>query len=102
MVWFYDSTQSGDFDVYLVYRNYWRDYDTALFILKHLYRDIPEDPNSSLVYSAGSSKCVTSSGGWYDQRDSVEEDVPLTFSDNVMVRNFSSKAKKIMQKNTDF
>ncbi|KAK4803702.1 hypothetical protein SAY86_003519 [Trapa natans] len=25
--------------------NYWRDYDTALFILKHLYREIPEDPS---------------------------------------------------------
>ncbi|KAF9670533.1 hypothetical protein SADUNF_Sadunf13G0078900 [Salix dunnii] len=24
--------------------NYWRDHDTALFILKHLYREIPEDP----------------------------------------------------------
>ncbi|GJN12631.1 hypothetical protein PR202_ga30926 [Eleusine coracana subsp. coracana] len=24
--------------------NYWRDHDTALFILKHLYRDIPEEP----------------------------------------------------------
>uniref|UniRef100_A0A0D3GPW8 Uncharacterized protein n=1 Tax=Oryza barthii TaxID=65489 RepID=A0A0D3GPW8_9ORYZ len=23
--------------------NYWRDHDTALFILKHLYRDIPEE-----------------------------------------------------------
>ncbi|KAF4354904.1 hypothetical protein F8388_013853 [Cannabis sativa] len=26
---------------------YWRDFDTALFILKHLYHDIPEYPNSS-------------------------------------------------------
>ncbi|BAF21345.2 Os07g0406600, partial [Oryza sativa Japonica Group] len=23
--------------------NYWRDHDTALFILKHLYHDIPEE-----------------------------------------------------------
>ncbi|KAK6163928.1 hypothetical protein DH2020_000792 [Rehmannia glutinosa] len=26
--------------------NYWRDHDTALFMLKHLYRDIPEEPIS--------------------------------------------------------
>ncbi|EEE69778.1 hypothetical protein OsJ_29494 [Oryza sativa Japonica Group] len=24
--------------------NYWRDHDTALFILRHLYRDIPKEP----------------------------------------------------------
>ncbi|XP_027353699.1 phospholipase SGR2 isoform X2 [Abrus precatorius] len=77
--------------------NYWRDYDTALFILKHLYRDIPEDPNLSIVSSGGSPKYESSSAGWYDQRDTVEEDLPLTFSDKFMIRSFSSKAKKIMQ-----
>ncbi|XP_061362840.1 phospholipase SGR2 [Gastrolobium bilobum] len=80
--------------------NYWRDNDTALFILKHLYRDIPEDPNLSIVSSGANLKYESSSAGWYDQRDTVEEDLPLTFSDNVMVRNFSSKAKKIMEKRT--
>lgn len=82
----------------MVNRNYWRDYDTALFILKHLYRDIPEDPNSTTVYNTGSSKHESSSAGWYDPRDTVEEDAPLTFSDKVKVRNFSTKAKRIMQK----
>ncbi|CAI8600501.1 unnamed protein product [Vicia faba] len=76
--------------------NYWRDYDTALFILKHLYRDIPEDHNSATV--TGSSKHESSSTGWYDPRDTVEEDAPLTFSDKVKVRNFSTKAKRIMEK----
>lgn len=85
-----------------MYRNYWRDYDTALFILKHLFRDIPEDPNSTIVSTGGSAKLESSSAGWYDQRDTVEEDLPLTFSDKVMVRNFSSKAKKIMRKNTAY
>lgn len=83
-------------------RNYWRDYDTALFILKHLYRDIPEDPHSSVASSGESLKHESTSAGWYDQRDTVEEDVPLTFSDRVMVRNFSSRAKKFMQKNSAY
>ncbi|CAL0313270.1 unnamed protein product [Lupinus luteus] len=76
--------------------NYWRDYDTALFILRHLYRDIPEDPEFSVESSEANSKNESTSTGWHDQRDNVEEDLPLTFSDKVMVRNFSSKAKKIV------
>ncbi|WJX43509.1 Phospholipase sgr2, variant 2 [Trifolium repens] len=80
--------------------NYWRDYDTALFILKHLYRDVPEDLDPSIVYSAGSSRHESRSVSWYDPRDTVEEDVPLTFSDKVKVRNFSSKAKRIFAENT--
>ncbi|XP_050253666.1 phospholipase SGR2-like [Quercus robur] len=36
--------------------NYWRDHDTALFILKNLYRDIPKDPNSPVESSGGNSK----------------------------------------------
>lgn len=84
-------------------RNYWRDYDTALFILKHLYRHIPEDLHSSVPSNGESLKHDEStSAGWYDQRDTVEEDVPLTFSDRVMVRNFSSRAKKFMQKNSAY
>lgn len=80
--------------------NYWRDYDTALFILKHLYRDIPEEHNSSTVYSAGSSHHEATSVGWYDPRDTVEEDAPLTFTDKVKARNFSIKARRFLAKNT--
>ncbi|KAL1362646.1 hypothetical protein HN51_010871 [Arachis hypogaea] len=80
--------------------NYWRDYDTALFILKHLYRDIPEDPNYSDASGTGTSKYESGSTGWFDRRETVEEEVPLTFSDKVMVRNFSSKARRIIQKRT--
>ncbi|KAM4075704.1 hypothetical protein ACJW30_12G007500 [Castanea mollissima] len=78
--------------------NYWRDHDTALFILKHLYRDIPEDPNSPAESSGGNSKEESGSTGWSDQRETVDEELPLTFSDTVMVRNFSRKAKKIWRK----
>ncbi|XP_014493841.1 phospholipase SGR2 isoform X2 [Vigna radiata var. radiata] len=86
--------------------NYWRDYDTALFILKHLYRDTPEDqdiiedPDLSIVSSMDKSKQESTSVGWYEPRDTIEEDLPLTFSDKVMVRSFSSKAKKVLQKHT--
>lgn len=78
----------------MAYRNYWRDPDTALFILKHLYRDIPEEPSiaEDLKNDESGSK------GWYDRREAIEEELPLTFSDKSMVRNFSSKAKKLLNK----
>lgn len=73
-------------------RNYWRDHDTALFILKHLYRDIPEDPNTPPEYAEPSSKDC-----WYNQKETIEEEISLTFSDEAVVRNFSRKAKKMMK-----
>lgn len=75
--------------------NYWRDFDTALFILKHLFRGIPEDISSP--DEEGSSK-ERNSAGWSDQRETVDEELPLTFSDSFMVRNFSRKAKKVLKK----
>ena len=82
----------------MVYRNYYRDHDTALFILKHLYRDILEDPNSPTESSGGNSKEESGSTGWSDQRETVDEELPSTFSDMAMVRNFSRKAMKIWKK----
>ena len=79
------------------YRNYWRDYDTALFILKHLYRDIPEDPNSPEASNGGDLKNESDSIGLSDQRETIEEELPLTFSDKSIVRNFSNKAKKLLK-----
>ncbi|KAK6916123.1 DDHD domain, partial [Dillenia turbinata] len=78
--------------------NYWRDNDTALFILKHLYRDVPEEPNSSEGCNEESSKNGSGSHRGADQCDATEEDLPLTFYDRVMTRSFSRKAKKIMKK----
>lgn len=75
--------------------NYWRDPDTALFILKHLYRDIPEDPEVLEEIKDSSSK--NGSEGWSDQREAVDEELPLTFADRVFVRNFSRGARKIMK-----
>lgn len=75
----------------LVDRNYWRDYDTALFILKHLFRDIPEEPNS-YVRSSDDKKKI-GSAGWIGPVEIVEEELPLTFSNTATARNFSSKAK---------
>ncbi|GLT32961.1 hypothetical protein SLA2020_075880 [Shorea laevis] len=78
--------------------NYWRDCDTALFILKHLYRDTPEDPNSVVESTRGSSKDKNVSAVWSDQRESPNEELPLTLSDRNMVRNLSEKAKKFWKK----
>ena len=72
----------------MVYRNYCRDHDTALFILKHLYRDILEDPNSPTESSGGNSKEESGSTGWSDQRETVDEELLLTFSDTVWLENF--------------
>ncbi|KAH7663805.1 alpha/beta-Hydrolases protein [Dioscorea alata] len=77
--------------------NYWRDPDTALFILKHLYRDIPEEPDSPGQSDAGcGSRKQNRPAGLYFDRDDVDEDLPLTFSDHLMIREFSRKAKKAM------
>ncbi|XP_057503098.1 phospholipase SGR2 isoform X1 [Actinidia eriantha] len=78
--------------------NYWRDYDTALFILKHLYRYIPEEPELLEETKYGSSKNQGGSESWSDQRETAEEELPLTFADTVLIRNFSTRAKKIMKR----
>lgn len=70
--------------------NYWRDPDTALFILKHLYRDIPEEPQSTHAPQEGTSKDESGLMGWSDQRD---EELPLTFADKAWIKDFSSKVK---------
>ncbi|KAH7864219.1 hypothetical protein Vadar_027100 [Vaccinium darrowii] len=43
--------------------NYWRDDDTALFILKHLYRDIPKEPELLAGKKSGSKKNDNGSEG---------------------------------------
>jgi hypothetical protein len=60
-----------------------------------LYRDIPEDISSP---EEESSTTERNSAGWSDQREIVDEELPLTFSDSFMVRNFSRKAKKALKK----
>ncbi|XP_074263973.1 phospholipase SGR2 isoform X2 [Silene latifolia] len=60
--------------------NYWRDLDTALFMLKHLYRDIPDDPEQPNMHRR-ESKVVGVSASWSDSK-TIEEELPLTFSGN--------------------
>ncbi|KAM7524488.1 hypothetical protein LguiA_014390 [Lonicera macranthoides] len=69
--------------------NYWRDYDTALFILNHLYRDTPDEPSDAS--NEGSSE------GWSDQREALDEELPLTFADKITISNFSRKANKFIK-----
>ncbi|XP_060196091.1 phospholipase SGR2 isoform X3 [Lycium barbarum] len=77
--------------------NYWRDKDTALFMLKHLYRDIPEDSYSSCEPVEGSSKDDRNTVSWSDQREEADEEFPLTFADKVTVKSFSHKARKTLK-----
>ncbi|KAI3874880.1 hypothetical protein MKW98_019453 [Papaver atlanticum] len=77
--------------------NYWRDRDTALFILEHLYRDIPEEPDSPDESNSGiSDKTTSSSGRFYQSLTLLDEDLPLTFSDRNVIKEFSRKVKKQM------
>ena len=59
---------------------------------------IPEDPNSPAESSMGNSKEESCSTGWSNQRETVDEELPLTFSGTVMVKKISRKAKKIWRK----
>ncbi|XP_010518969.1 PREDICTED: phospholipase SGR2 isoform X1 [Tarenaya hassleriana] len=78
--------------------NYWRDYDTALFILKHLYSELPEEPNSSSESNGDSPKDLSRPHSWMQGRETNDEELPLTFSDKQMVRSFSAKARKYSKK----
>lgn len=82
--------------LFIFHRNYWRCYDTALFMLKHLYRDIPEEPTGESD-EGNSSKHRSSSECWYDQRELADEELPLTFADKVFVKDFCRKAKKVIK-----
>ncbi|XP_073291658.1 phospholipase SGR2-like isoform X1 [Primulina huaijiensis] len=73
--------------------NYWRDNDTVLFMLKHLYRDIPDEPS---LPSEQHPKDESIMKGWSDPRELADEELPLTFGDTVLIKNFSRRAKKIM------
>ncbi|CAA6670443.1 unnamed protein product [Spirodela intermedia] len=80
--------------------NYWRDLDTALFILKHLYRDIPEDPEAT-DRREESSKQGRQAVATFFKNEVMDEDIPLTFSNEAMVKEFSRKARKSAQKPDD-
>ncbi|TQD80492.1 hypothetical protein C1H46_033955 [Malus baccata] len=76
--------------------NYWRDYDTALLILKHLYRGVHRGVHDESLHEESSrrnSKTESGFTGWSDQRETAEEERPLTFSDSTVI-NFSTKANK--------
>ncbi|KAJ0233122.1 Phospholipase SGR2 [Hirschfeldia incana] len=78
--------------------NYWRDDDTALFIIKHLYRELPDEPNSPMESRGDDSpKDSRRPHSWID-RDDADEELPLTFSDKEIARSFSAEAKKYLKK----
>nr|GMD86723.1 phospholipase SGR2 isoform X1 [Ipomoea batatas] len=77
--------------------NYWRDPDTALFILHHLYRDIPEDTHSPGGSLDGNSKHESDEGYWYDPNEEADEETPLTFADSVFLKKFSRRARRILK-----
>ncbi|KNA06172.1 hypothetical protein SOVF_183510 isoform B [Spinacia oleracea] len=74
--------------------NYWRDYDTALFVLNHLYRDIPEDPEQTKLHRS-KTKDDKVSDRLPDTEIIAEEELPLTFSSSNLIKNSPKKTKKV-------
>lgn len=66
-------------------------------MLKHLYRDIPEDSYSCSEPVEGSSKDDRDTENWCDQREEADEEFPLTFADKVTVKSFSHKARRTLK-----
>ncbi|XP_068647441.1 phospholipase SGR2 [Aristolochia californica] len=75
--------------------NYWRDPDTALFILKHLYGDIDEEPDTLDAFGLNDADKPL---GLVYERDAMDEELPLTFSDNTSRRSFSRKVRWFMKR----
>lgn len=71
-------------------RKYWRDPDTALFILKHLYRDIPDDPSIPNKHSDNTRN--QENDDWEELFDN--EELPLTFATDKFLKQLSIKVKK--------
>ncbi|KAI3714749.1 hypothetical protein L6452_21708 [Arctium lappa] len=78
-------------------RNYWRDLDTALFILKHLYQDIPDRPEiPDELLDNEINQATDDFHGWYNNEEAAEDDLPLTFSNSKFVKKFSRRAKSFI------
>ncbi|XP_076945933.1 phospholipase SGR2-like [Bidens hawaiensis] len=67
---------------------YWRDCDTALFILKHLYCDIPKKPKRPSENTSNEDN-----EDWEEMFD--EEQVPLTFASQKFLKQLSVGVKKL-------
>ncbi|XP_057864336.1 phospholipase SGR2 isoform X8 [Cryptomeria japonica] len=73
--------------------SYWRDFDTALFILNHLYREIPpEPPEGSCTDGADGMICKDQgrSTMFSHISDSLDEEVAFTFSNKRTIKALSS------------
>lgn len=73
--------------------NYWRDNDTALFVLKHLYHDIPEDREEPKLHSS-KPKDDSVSDSWPDAKSFAEDELPLTFTSSNLTKS-PKKTKKV-------
>nr|GEV11683.1 phospholipase SGR2 [Tanacetum cinerariifolium] len=73
---------------------YWRDPDTALFILKHLYRDIPKAPYIQNKHSEITTN--QENNDWKEMFD--DEELPLTFASEDFLKQFSVGVKKFTNK----
>lgn len=73
---------------------YWRDPDTALFILKHLYRNIPNEPQIPSKHTDNTANQETEDK-WEETFN--DEQTSLTFANEKFLRQFSDKAKKFTE-----
>jgi hypothetical protein len=82
-------------------RAYWHDLDTALFILKHLYRDIPEEPPAPPP-SPGSLDAIEEGAEVTEASTLIEsvqlddpDDIPLTFTSKDKIAAVFAAAKEV-------
>lgn len=77
--------------------NYWRDDDTALFILKYLYEDIPEEQEQAILKRSRSEdeSIPTAWSHSHHTKASAEEELPLTFSEPGSIKGYSKTTKKV-------
>ena len=54
--------------------------DNVLFILKHLYKDISDEPDTQNDFMDNEINQSGDLKGWYNGEDVAEEELPLTFS----------------------
>lgn len=66
-------------------------------MLKHLYRDIPEESEAPDEYMENEKKeGKIEWNGWCDHEEIAEEELPLTFSNTKSVKRFTRRAKSFI------
>lgn len=65
--------------------------------MKHLYKDIPDEPETPDNYAEDEINQEPGEWNrWYDNEEAAEEELPLTFSNTKFVKKFTRRAKSFI------